>query len=83
MRVRHFQISCELLAHVLATGVQHNVRISLGLPDDARVRGAFTEGETITLVVESREYAIVPANQAPPLRSILIEDRRAAAAMAS
>jgi hypothetical protein len=47
------------------------------LPDDARVRGAFTEGDTIVLVVESREFPEISGTETPPLRSILLEDRKA------
>lgn len=78
MRVRHFPISCEALALIFATGAEHSIRVSYGFPDDARVRGAFTDGPNVVMVVESREFPDVPANEAPPLRSILLEDRRSA-----
>jgi hypothetical protein len=76
MRVRHFPITCEALAIIFATGAEHNIRVACGFPDDAVVRGAFTENNHVVFVVESREFNEVPFSQAPPERSILLEDRK-------
>lgn len=76
MRVRNFPVACETLARILTTGAEHNIRVASGFPDDARLRGAYTEGEQIILVVESREFEDVAVGQPTPQRSILLEDRR-------
>lgn len=75
MRVRHFPISCEAVAAMLTTGREHALRVASGFPEDARVRGAFTEGDTVVIVVESRSFEDVPMAHTPPVRSILLENR--------
>lgn len=75
MRVRHFPISSEAVGSMLTTGAEICLRVASGLPEDAKVRGAFTEDDKIVLVVESRQFEDVPADRVPPLHSLLLEDR--------
>jgi hypothetical protein len=75
-KLRKYRISGDLLVYGLRDGNEIHLRVKLGLPADAVIRGASSvdgDPDWITLLVESDTFDEVPPWDDLPLGKIVLE----------